>query len=173
LTSSAARTLAARLRTAADALVAVIEPIDDADWHRIPEPDTWSIGKEAEHVAEAAGYHQWIVRLTIGDKVSSRRPVLERKQMASALSPREAAELIRQRGEDGVQLLLDLTDAQLALPTRPPRANAQVLADTIDLVLIGHFDTHRAAIEAKLGRVRSIPTPRRSYRRPSAPPPDR
>ena len=85
--SEGPRTLASRLRTAADALVAVIEPIDDEHWHRVPDPGTWSIGKEAEHVAEAAGYHQWIVRLTIGQKVSSRRPVLERRQMTSALSP--------------------------------------------------------------------------------------
>ena len=70
--------------------------------------------------------------------------------MTSALSPRGAADMIVRRVEDGVRLLLALTDAQLALPTRPPRANAQVLADTIDLVLIGHFDTHRAGIEAKL-----------------------
>jgi len=35
---------------------------------------------------------------------------------------------------------------------RPGRRepNAQVLADTIDRVLIGHFDTHRVAIEEKL-----------------------
>ena len=149
MTSSKARTLASRLRAAADAFVAVIEPIDVADWHRVPAPGTWSIGKEAEHVAEAAGYHQWIVRLTIGDKVSSRRPVLERRQMTSPLSPREAAELIRQRVAEGVRLLLELTDPQLELPTRPPRANAQILADTIDRVLIGHFDTHRLGIEAK------------------------
>jgi uncharacterized damage-inducible protein DinB len=150
LTSSHARTLALRLRKAADALIAVIEPIDDDRWHRVPGPGTWSIGKEAEHVAQAAGYHQWIVRLTIGQKVPARRPVLERRRMTSALSPHEAAELIRERLEDGVRLLLDLTDAQLDLSTRPPRANAQVLADTIERVLIGHFDTHRAAIEEKL-----------------------
>ena len=150
MTSSAARTLASRLRSAADALVAVIEPIDDDDWNRVPAPGTWSIGKEAEHVAEAAGYHQWIVRLSIGEKVSSRRPVLERRQMTSVLSPREAAELIRQRADEGARLLLDLTDAQLALPTRPPRATAQVVADAIDQILISHIDTHREAIEAKL-----------------------
>ena len=147
---SSARTLASRLRTAADALVAAIEPIDDDHWHRIPEPGTWSIGKEAEHVAEAAGYHLWIVRLTIGQKVSSRRPVLERMQMTTALSQREAVDLVRQRVKDGVRLLLDLTDEQLEMPTRPPRANAEILADTIDRIMIGHFDTHRVAIEAKL-----------------------
>ncbi len=49
-----------------------------------------------------------------------------------------------------MRLLLDLTDAQLDLPTRPPRANAQILADTIDRVLIDHIDSHRAEIEAKL-----------------------
>ena len=150
------RELASRLRTAGDALIA---GIDDDHWHRVPDPGTWSIGKEAEHVAEAAGYHQWIVRLTIGDTVSSsRRPVLERKQMTTALSPHEAAELIRQRVDEGVRLLLELTDEQLALPTRPPRANAAILADTIDRVLVGHFDPHRVAIEAKL---RLSPTPRR------------
>ena len=58
--------------------------------------------------------------------------------------------MIRQRVEDGVRLLLTLTDAQLALLTRPPQANALFLADTIDLVLIGHFDTHREGIVAKL-----------------------
>lgn len=124
--------------------------MDDGDWHRVPEPGTWSIGKEAEHVADAARYHQWIVRLTIGQKVSSRRPALERRRMTSALSPREAADLIRQRVEEGVQLLLDLTDAHLELPTRPPRAKAEILAHTIDRVMIGHFDTHRTSIVAKL-----------------------
>ena len=150
MTSSNARALASRLRTAAAAAVAVIEPINDDDWNRVPDSGTWSIGKEAEHLADAILYHLWIVRLTIGQKVSSRRPVLEREQMTSAMSPREAAELIRQRVGDGVRLLLDLTDEQLELPTRPPRANAQILADTIDRVLIGHLDTHRAEIEAKL-----------------------
>ena len=96
--------LASRLQAAADALVAVMEPIDDDHWHRVPDSGTWSIGREAEHVAEAAGYHQWIVRLTIGERVSSRRPALERKQMTSALSHRQAASLIRQRVEDGVRL---------------------------------------------------------------------
>ena len=150
MTSPAARTLATRLRTAADALVAVLEAIGGDDWNRVPEPGTWSIGKEAEHVAEAVGYHLWIVRLSIGERVSSRRPVLERKQMTSRLSPRGAAELIRQRAEESARLILDLTDAQLALPTRPPRATAQVVADAIDQILISHIDTHRAAIEAKL-----------------------
>ena len=34
-------------------------------------------------------------------------------------------------------------------PTRPPRARSQVLAETIELVLIGHYDAHRDDIEAK------------------------
>jgi uncharacterized damage-inducible protein DinB len=159
--SGRAAALAARLRQAAARLVAVIEPIDDELWRHVPEPGVWSIGKDAEHVVEASVYHQWIVRLTIGDKVSSRRPTLERRSMTSDLSPREAAELICQRTEDGARLLIDLTDEQLDLPTRPPRANRQVLAETIDRVLIGHFDTHRASIEAKLhlAAFRSTPAP--------------
>ena len=46
--------------------------------------------------------------------------------------------------------LRDLTDEQLDLPTRPPRATARVLADAIDQILIEHIDSHRAEIEVKL-----------------------
>lgn len=71
--------LVARLHEAAARLIMVIESVDQVAWHALPAPDVWSIGKEAEHVAEASGHHQWIVRLTIGEKVSSRRPALDRK----------------------------------------------------------------------------------------------
>lgn len=148
--SQRAQELALRLRRAADALIVVIEPIDDRRWRHTPDPAVWSIGKDAEHVAEASSYHQWIVRLTVGQKVSSRRPTLERAAMTTHLSPREAAALIGQRTEEGVHLLLGLTDEQLALPTRPPRARGQLLSETIEGVLIGHYDGHRHEIEAKL-----------------------
>lgn len=106
-------------------------------------------------MADASTYHQWIVRLTIGHKVPSRRPLMERRQMTTELSPAEATELIRERAADGVRLIRDLTDEQLVLPTRPARANAQPLAETIERVLIGHYDTHRTEIEAKLRGYRS------------------
>jgi len=144
------RALAERLQRAAAALIAVVEPIDDDRWRRVPDPGIRSIGKDAEHVADAALYHLWIVRRTVGDAVSSRRPAIERNQMTTDRSPREVVELLRERTEEGARLLLDLTDAQLDLPTRPPRARAAVLAETIERVLIGHHDVHRAAIEAKL-----------------------
>lgn len=142
--------LAARLREVAAALIVVVESIEDDRWRHVPSPGVWSIGKDAEHVAEAAIYHQWIVRLTIGQKVSSRRSLIERHQMTPDLAPVGAAALLRQRTEDSARLLLDLTDEQLDLPTKPPRAKAQALAQTIGRVLIGHYDTHRTAIEAKL-----------------------
>lgn len=149
-TSTRASALAARLGEAAAALIRLVESVDAERWRLVPSPGTWSIGKEAEHVAEAAAYHQWIVRRTIGAKAPSRRPPIERAHMTTDVSPREAVELIRQRTGEGARLLADLTDAQLALPTRPPRAQGQVLAETIERVLIGHYDTHRAEIEAKL-----------------------
>jgi uncharacterized damage-inducible protein DinB len=148
--SSRAVALADRLREAAARLVVVVEAIADERWRALPETGIWSISKDAEHVVEASGYHEWIVRYTIGEKVSSRRPALERRAMTSRHSQHEAAELIRLRADDAAALLLGLTDAELDLPTRPPRAKAEVLAETIDRVFIGHFDTHRAAIEAKL-----------------------
>jgi uncharacterized damage-inducible protein DinB len=145
--------LATRLREAGAALIAVIEPVDDDRWAQVPNTGVWSIGKDAEHVAEAAVYHQWIVRLTIGHRVSSRRPAIERKQLTTALSARDAIELIHVRTEEGVRLLLDLTDEQLDRPTRPRRSRAEALADTIERVLIGHYDAHRQDIETKLSRL--------------------
>ena len=142
-------TLAARLDEAAAALISVIAHVEPDRWRHIPAPGEWSIGKDVEHVIEAAGYHQWIVRLTIGEKVSSRRPVLERKQLTTDLSQQQAVTLLRSRTEAGIELILGLTDEQLNLPTRPPRARSQALAETIELVLIGHYDAHRGDIEAK------------------------
>ena len=142
--------LAARLQRAADDLVAVVERIDDRRWRHLSPPAVWSVSKDAEHVADAAAYHQWIVRLTIGEKVSSQRPAIERKQMTTERSPAEVVALIRERTDAGARLLLALTDEQLDLPTRPPRARNQRLAETIELVLIDHYDGHRQEIEAKL-----------------------
>jgi uncharacterized damage-inducible protein DinB len=152
--SERATTLAARLEEAADALIEVIAHIEPDRWRRIPAPGVWSIGKDAEHVIEAAGYHEWIVRLTIGQEVPSRRPLLERKTLTTDLSPQQALALLRRRSDEGIELLLGLADDQLNLPTRPPRARSQALATTIELVLIGHYDTHRGDIEAK-SRTRS------------------
>jgi hypothetical protein len=46
-------------------------------------------------------------------------------------------------------LIRSLTDAQLELATAPPRARGDAPAATIERVLIGHCDTHRAGIMAK------------------------
>ena len=150
MASERAGELAHRLREAAADLIALVELIDDRHWRHVEHPGVWSIGKDAEHVADAAVYHQWIVRLTIGEKVSSRRPAIERTEMTTRLAPRDAVALIHQRTDDGARLLAGLTDEQLSLPTRPPRARGALLAETIERVLIGHYDAHREAIEAKL-----------------------
>lgn len=147
---SSASALATRLREAASSLAALIEVVDDDAWERVPAPGVWSIGKEVEHVIEAADHHQRIVRLSIGERVSSRRPALERSRLTTELSPREAVALLRERTEAGLRLLRGLTDAQLTVLTRPRRAREQRLGETIESVLIGHFDGHRAAIAAKL-----------------------
>ena len=150
--SERAATLAARLDEAAAALIAVIEHTEPERWLHVPAPGEWAIGKDAEHVIEAAGYHQWIVRLTIGQKVSSRRPVLERTRLITDLSPQEAVMQLRRRTDEGAKLILGLTNEQLNLPTRPPRARSQALAESIELVLIGHYGAHRGDIEAKSRR---------------------
>jgi uncharacterized damage-inducible protein DinB len=141
--------LAARYRQSAERLIAVVEAIDAERWTRVPEPGVWSAGKEAEHVAEAMDYHQWVVRLSIGEPVSSRRPTLERRRMTTALSPAEIAAVVRDRMEIGARLIGGLSARQLALPTKPPRARAPSVADSIQGLLIDHIDAHCATILAK------------------------
>jgi len=148
--SSRAGELAGDLEAAASALIAVVAEIEPDRWRHVPGPGVWAIGKDAEHVVDAAGYHEWIVRLTIGEKVSSRRPVIERSRLTSELSPQEVVSLLRIRSGEGAELIRELTDEQLALTTKPPRAGAAPLAVTIERVTIGHYGTHRAEIEAKL-----------------------
>ena len=147
-----ARALATQLQQSADELITVIERVDDVTWRQASDPAVWSISKDAEHVAEASAYHQWIVRLTIGENVPRRKPVLERKRMTSALSQAEAVALVRERTDAGIALLRGLTDEQLDLVTQPPRARNQRLEETIEQVLIGHYDGHRADIESKVRR---------------------
>ena len=148
--SARAAALAARLREAAASLIAVVERIEPDRWGRVPKPGVWSVGKEAEHAAEGAALHQWIVRLTVGQRVASSRPPVERKQLTTTLSPREAADLLRRRADDGARLVQGLTEAQLDLPKRPPGSKPRSLAEEIEGTLIGHLNHHRAEIEAKL-----------------------
>ena len=137
---AARRTREARCRPPCGRRGADLAPRTDRArrWKHVPDPPVWSIGKDAEHVAEAAVYHQWIVQRTIGQTVSPRRPAIERKTLTTTMTALQAVDLIRQRTVEGAVLISSLSDEQLALPTRPPRARAHVLADTIERVLIGH-----------------------------------
>ena len=66
------------------------------------------------------------------------------------MTAQQAVDLIRERTEEGAALISSLSDAQLALPTPPPRARGQALADTIELVFIGHYKAHQRDIERKM-----------------------
>jgi hypothetical protein len=141
--------LAKRLRQVSEALISLVGSIEPEQWMNVPRPGVWSPGKEAEHVADGAGYHQWIVRLSLGQQVPA-RPHIERAQLTSQRSQRDVVDLLRQRTNDGVALIAGLSDEQLDLRVRPLRARSPTLAAMIGTVLIGHYDVHRAAIEAKL-----------------------
>jgi hypothetical protein len=149
--SARADRLVEDLRAAEASLIAVLETIPAERWNVQPDPLTWSAGKDAEHVADATVYHQWIVRLTIGANVSSKRPAIERTVLTTPLTREEMIALIRKRTDEGALLIGGLSDAQLALTTKPGRARDQRLGGTIALVLIAHYGTHQADIERKLG----------------------
>ncbi len=142
--------LALGLQAASDAVIALVESITTEHWQRVPAPGVWSIGKDVAHLAEAAAYHQWIVRRSIGEAVASRRPPIERAELTTGLTVEEAIDLLRERTRDGSELLLALTEEQLELPTKPARGRDERLARTIRKVLIGHYVAHLTEIEAKL-----------------------
>ena len=142
--------LAEDLEDASDAVIELLGDVPLDRWMHVPGPGVWSIGKDAEHLAEAAVYHQWIIRLTIGEPVSSRRPQLERAQLTTNLLPLDAVAFLRQRTDESATLIRALTDEQLDLPTRPPRSRDQSLAETIERVLIGHYRAHQEDITSKL-----------------------
>ena len=147
--SQRAGVLAARLGEAVRSVIDVIAALDPPVWSRVPAPGVWSIGKDAEHIIEAGGYHLWIVRVTIGTAPSSRRPKIERARLVTDLSPREAIDQLDLHVAATAALIRALTDEQLDLPTRPPRAGAPSLDWAIDQILIAHVDSHRDQIEAK------------------------
>jgi hypothetical protein len=132
--------------------VALLEGIEGQAWLRVPAPGVWSAGKDAEHVADGNVLHQWVVRLTIGQAKASGRPGIERRQLTSARSPAEVIELIRGTLGEAATLIRGLTDAQLELVTKPPKAGAPSLATTIERLMIDHVVHHRREIEAKLAQ---------------------
>jgi hypothetical protein len=150
--SQRANVLANRLTDARDSLISLLERVDEQDWLRIPGPGVWSPSKDAEHVADANVLHQWVVRLTIGQAKASGRPGIERKQLTSTRASAEVIELVRARLDEAATLVRGLADAQLDLTTKPPKAGAPSLAETIEGLMIGHVEHHRREIEAKLGR---------------------
>jgi hypothetical protein len=149
--SSRATVLVERLRQVAEALIGLVGAIESERWMNVPGPGVWSAGKEAEHVADGAAYHQWIVRCSLGQQVPP-RPRIERAQLTPQRSQRDVVELLVQRTNDSVALIAGLSDEQLDLPARPPRARSPTLAQMIASVLIGHYEVHHRDIEAKTTR---------------------
>lgn len=143
--------LAAQLESAGAALVALLSAIDAEQWVRVPAAGVWSVGKEAEHVADGNVYHRWIVRSSVGLKAGPRPPI-ERARLTALGAQQAVIEQLEACTRASVELIRPLTDAQLDLPTRPPRARSGTVVDVIEAVLIGHYNGHRREIEAKLGR---------------------
>ena len=128
--------LADRLIEARESLISVLERIDPHDWLRVPAPGVWSPGKDAEHVADGNILHQWVVRLTAGQAKVSARPRIEREQLTSTRSPAEVIGFVRDTLGEAATLVRGLTDDQLDLVTKPPKAGAPLLATTVQRLMI-------------------------------------
>jgi hypothetical protein len=151
-TSRRAARLAIDLSAAAASLISLLERVSPEHWAQVPAPGVWSPGKDAEHVADANVLHQWVVRLTIGQAKASDRPHIERERLTSTRSRAEVIELVRRTLGEAATLIRGLTDAQLDRITKPPKAGAPSLEQTLERLMIEHIDHHRREIETKLAR---------------------
>src|SRR5438105_6212429 len=94
--SSRATALVERLRQVSEALIGLVGAIESERWMNMPRPGVWSARKEAEHVADGAAYHLWIVRGGLGQKVPA-RPRIARGQLTAQRSQRNVVDLLVQR----------------------------------------------------------------------------
>src|SRR5437762_8974454 len=78
--SSRVTALVERLRQVSEALIGLVGAIESERWMNVPRHGVWSAGKEGEHVADGAGYHQCIVRHSLG-QIALAPPHLERAQL--------------------------------------------------------------------------------------------
>lgn len=146
--SSRAVALVSALRVASEALIALVESIDAGRWARVPADGVWSISKDAEHVAEGNLLHQWHIRQSLSLEAGPRPPI-ERDRPTAIGSQPDVVDLLLQCTEESVRLISSLTEEQLDLPMR---TRTRSVAEMIERVLIGHYDTHRKEIQAKLRR---------------------
>ena len=151
-TSTRAAKLAAHLDAVTAALISLLERVPPEHWGMVPAPGVWSPGKDAEHVADGNVLHQWVVRLTIGQAKTSARPRIEREQLTTTRSPAEVIDLVSLTLGEAATLVRGLTDPELDLTTKLPKAGAPSLEQTVGRLMIDHVEHHRREIEAKLAR---------------------
>ncbi len=148
-----ATALARQVREAGAAFIATVEQVDDAHWARVPAEGVWSPGKDAEHVAQGAQYHQRIVRFTVEGGEPARGGGTVRDVMTAVLSKAEVLDSVRQQTEVSASLVEGLTDESLDLQA-PPMGNG--LPRTLEQMIVGqmihHYDEHRDNIEQKLAQ---------------------
>jgi hypothetical protein len=143
--------LVARLVVVSDAIIDLVAGTDPGTWDRSPGPGVWSAGKESEHVAEALPLHLWFVRRSLRQRAGT-RPTIERDTLTTDRSPLEVAERIRQERDTAIAVIAPLTDPELELPSNPPRGRDDRVAELIERIVIGHLETHHAALTRRLRR---------------------
>ncbi len=143
--------LAAKIRSARDALVAFVEHVGDDQWVASPlEPsgDPRSVGVIVDHVADSYGYlSEWIQQLCNGETVEVDNEVVDRLNLAhsakaSGASKAEVVEHLDRQGASFVDLIGGLSDDQFAL------ADGRV-ARLANIALL-HTNGHREELEAAI-----------------------
>src|SRR5262249_22483729 len=149
-TSARAAELAAQLRTTVERFIVLVELIGSERW-AAPRGERWSLGKEAEHVAEAMAAHAWVVRLSVGEP-AGRPASVDKTTVTARGSAEQVVETLRLAADSSARLVESLTDEQLALPAQPTRSRS--VGKAIERVLIGHVERHRVEIARGLPRAR-------------------
>jgi uncharacterized damage-inducible protein DinB len=142
-----------QLHQASEALIGLLNTVDDERWSGQPCAGVWSIGKDAEHVADGNALHRWIVRVTLGEDSPRKRPAVERQLMTARGTRTETIALLQRATKESAALIARLTNEQLKLEAKPTSSRPRPLAEMIERTLIGHIHHHQEEIQAKLHRL--------------------
>jgi hypothetical protein len=155
-----AEALAQRFEEALHRLVVLLERCSAEQWRIVCPDEGWSVGVTAHHVGGSFRFVTGLIHaLLAGKPLPEETPRgIDEGNARHALkyadcAQDETVEGLRAKGAAVGQLLVGLTDEQLAFAAPFSLASGRVtsIRTIIERMLIGHVENHRAGIESVIG----------------------
>jgi uncharacterized damage-inducible protein DinB len=162
---SSGRLLAARLRSAADEMLAEVERIPAALVTWKPADDVWSVMEILGHVQEFVGYWTAQTLQVIGNpdqpwgRTHADKDRLAAVEDAVTRRLTDVAAAVRQSVRQSAEAIERLSDAELAVeaPSRNPRWGVKPASFIVDDLLVQHVEKHLGQIRRNLAQFEQRP----------------